>query len=216
MPLTGTSTHSSLWREEGSTSMRALGYFIGTFAVALIVGIGSAWYMIERGSPLTTSMIGPWKSWLSEGNPKADPYTRAHLARSGRLPLTSTVARYFVASTDSWGRTLHSGCEYAIVGGSLNARWWSLAVYDEYGSLISNPSNRYSFNSEEAIRRADGSFHITLSRNARPENWLPSGVGPDRNLTLVLRVYGARNTDASGIGQIPESSVPKIERVRCE
>ena len=216
MPLTGTSTRTSLWREEGSTSMRALGYFIGTFAVALILGIGSAWYMIERGSPLTTASFGPWQSWLSEGNPNADPYTRAHLARSGRLPLTSTVARYFMADTDSRGRSLSSGCEYSIVGAPLDARWWSLAVYDAYGSLIANPSHRYSFNSEEAIRRADGSFHITLSRNARPENWLPGGSGPDRNLVLVLRVYGARDTDISGIGQIPLERLPTIERVRCE
>jgi hypothetical protein len=216
MPLTGTSSRSSLWREEGSTSMRALGYFIGTFAVALILGIGSAWYMIERGSPLTTATIGPWQSWLSEGNPNADPYTRAHLARSGRLPLTSTVARYFIARTDDRGSSLSSACEYSIVGAPLNARWWSLAVYDEYGSLIANPSDRYSFNSEEAIRHADGTFHINLSRNARPENWLPGGTGPDRNLMLVLRVYGSRDTDISGIGQIPADSLPKIERVRCE
>ncbi len=106
MPLSGTQTHTSLWRDEGGTSMRALGYFIGAFAVALILGIGSAWYMIEQGSLLTTTRIGPWKSWLSEGNPNADPYTRAHLARSGRLPLTSTAARYFAADTDSSGRSL--------------------------------------------------------------------------------------------------------------
>ena len=96
--------------------MRALGYFIGAFAVALILGIGSAWYMIERGSMLTTTRIGPWTSWVSEGNPKADPYTRAHLARSGRLPLTSTAARYFMADTDSRGSGLTAGCEYAIFG----------------------------------------------------------------------------------------------------
>ena len=216
MPLTGTSTRSSLWREEGSTSMRALGYFIGTFAMALILGIGSAWYMIEHGSPLTTVTVGPWRSWLSEGNPNADPYTRAHLARSGRLPLTSTVARYFIAYTDDRGRTLNSGCEYSIAGAPLNARWWSLAVYDEYGALIANPAGRYSFNSEEAIRRADGGFHVTLSRRARPENWLPSGLAKDRDLMLVLRVYGARDTDISGIGQIPADRVPKIERIRCE
>lgn len=196
--------------------MRAIGYFIGTFAVALILGIGSAWYMIERGSFLTTTTAGPWKSWLSEGNPNADPYTRAHLARSGRLPLTSTAARYFVASTDNRGSSLSAGCEYSIIGAPLNARWWSLALYDDYGSLIPNPSNRYSFNSEEAIRRADGSFRITLSRNARPENWLPSGSDTGRNLVLVLRVYGARDTDISGIGQIPSERLPKIERVRCE
>ena len=216
MPLTGTSTRISLWREEGSTSMRALGYFIGTFAVALILGIGSAWYMIEKGTILTTARIGPWKSWLSEGNPSADPYTRAHLARSGRLPLTSTAARYFVANTDSSGSSLSAGCEYSIVGAPVNARWWSIALYDDYGSLIANPSNRYSFNSEEAIRRSDGSYRINLSRNARPENWLPSGSDPSRSLMLVLRVYGARDTDVSGIGQIPADRLPKIERVRCE
>jgi hypothetical protein len=216
MPLTGTPTRSSLWRDEGGTSMRALGYFIGTFAVALILGIGTAWYMIERGSPLTTVSVGPWKSWLSEGNPNADPYTRAHLARSGRLPLTSTVARYFVANADTRGRTLSSDCEYLIIGSPLNARWWSLAVYDEYGSLIANPSNRYSFNSEEAIRRGDGSLRINLARNARPENWLPGGTEPDRDLVLVLRVYGSRDTDISGIGQVPPDRLPKIERIRCE
>ena len=216
MPVTSTTTRSSLWREDGSTSMRALGYFIGAFAMALILGIGSAWYMIERGSILTTTRVGPWESWLSEGNPNADPYTRAHLARSGRLPLTSTAARYFVANTDSGGSSLSAACEYSIVGAPLNARWWSIALYNESGSLIPNRSKRYSFNSEEAIRRADGSFHINLSHTARPENWLPSGNDSSRNLTLVLRVYGARDTDISGIGQIPPESLPTIERIRCE
>ncbi len=83
--------------------MRSLAYFIGTFAVALMLGIGSAWYMIDQGSTLTTTKVGPWASWNSLGNPLADPYTKAHLARIGRLPLTSTVARYFVARTDSAG-----------------------------------------------------------------------------------------------------------------
>ena len=110
--------------------MRSLGYFIATFAAALVLGIGSAWYMIERGSFLTTAKVGPWESWLNEGNPNADPYTKAHLARSGRLPLTTTVARYFVARTDNAGRSLRSSCVYSIVGSPLNARWWSLAVYD--------------------------------------------------------------------------------------
>jgi hypothetical protein len=195
--------------------MRALVYFIGTFLVALVLGIGSAWYMIERGSPLTTTKVGPWDGWISAGNPHADYYTRAHVARSGRLPLTSTVARYFVARTDGDGRALSADCSYLIVGSALNARWWSLAVYDQYGGLLPNPSSRYSLNSEEMLRHSDGSFRVNLSRHARPENWLPSGAA-DQRLLLLLRIYSPRETDATGIGRIPGERLPKIERISCE
>jgi hypothetical protein len=210
------SSRPAPWREEEAThSMRSLAYFIGTFVIALMLGIGSAWYMIERGSPLTTTKVGPWDGWITEGNPQADPYTKAHVARSGRLPLTSTVARYFTARSDSAGRTLVSSCEYSIEGGPLNARWWSLAVYDTYGGLIDNASARYSFNSEEMLRHADGSYRVNLSRQARPENWLPSGEA-DQNLVLMLRIYSPRETDASGIGLVPSERLPKIERKSCE
>ena len=215
-PLVLSPSQAMPWREEeASHSMRSLAYFIGTFVAALMLGIGSAWYMIERGSLLTTDKVGPWSGWISEGNPNADPYTKAHVARSGRLPLTSTVARYFVARTDSAGRTLTAACEYLIEGSPLNARWWSLAVYDEYGALIENPSARYSFNSEEALRHSDGTFRINLSSKARPENWLPSGTA-DQHLVLLLRIYSPRETDASGIGLIPGDRLPKIERIECE
>jgi hypothetical protein len=142
-------------------------------------------------------------------------YTKAHVARSGRLPLSSTVARYFTARTDSSGWALSSSCEYVIEGGPINARWWSLAVYDEYGGLIDNPSARYSFNSEEMLRHADGSYRVFLSRQARPENWLPSGTA-HQNLVLMLRVYNPRETDASGVGLVPGERLPKIERKSCE
>jgi hypothetical protein len=204
------------WVEEGSHSMRSLAYFIGTFAVALMLGIGSAWYMIEQGSPLTTTKVGPWASWNALGNPTADPYTKAHLARSGRLPLTSTVARYFVARADSAGHGLTSACEYLIVGSPINARWWSVALYDDNGSLIENPSQRYSFNSEEMLSHADGTYRIHVARAARPENWLPSGDDTDRNLVLMLRIYSPRDTDSLGIGLVPDDRLPTIERLSCE
>ena len=195
--------------------MRALFQLIAVFVVALVLGIGSARYMIEEGSPLTTKRVGPWTSWISEGNPNTDPYTKAHLARSGRLPLTSTTARYFEAHTDDAGHELNSACEYSIEGSALNARWWSIALYDEHGSLIDNPSQRWSFNSEEAIRHSDGTYRLNLARTARPENWLPTGDDTDRKLVLMLRIYGPRDIDTSGIGQIPDDRLPKIERKAC-
>ncbi len=84
-------------------------------------------------------------------------------------------------------------------------------LYDEYGGLIANPSARYSFNSEEMLRHSDGTFRVNLSRNARPENWLPSGAA-DQRLVLMLRIYSPRETDATGIGLIPGERLPKIER----
>jgi hypothetical protein len=215
-PLTLAPARATVWRDdEAGHSMRSLVYFVATFVVALILGIGSAWYMIDHGSPLTTTKVGAWEGWLSAGNPHADYYTRAHVARSGRLPLTSTVARYFVARTDDNGRALAADCTYLITGRPLNARWWSVALYDEYGGLIANSSGRYSFNSEELLRHADGSYRINLARNARPENWLPTGA-VDQRLTVMLRIYSPRETDAAGIGLIAGDRLPKIERLSCE
>src|SRR5262245_46293452 len=195
--------------------MRTLIQLIAVFAIALVLGTSSARYMIEEGSFLTTQRAGPWSSWLSEGNPNADRYTKAHLARSGRLPLTSTTARYFLARTDSAGSDLSSDCEYLIEGYGIDARWWSLALYDRNGSVIANPSDRYSFNSDETVRRSDGTYRIYLARNARPENWLPTGTGPEQSLMLFFRVYGPRQSDSDGIGQVPNDRLPRIERLSC-
>jgi hypothetical protein len=215
LPFLLSSSPTTRREEERSRSMRDLAYFIGTFVVALFLGMGSAWYMIEYGSPLTTTKVGPWSSWESEGKPDADPYTKAHVARSGRLPLSSTVARYFMARSDSSGHALISSCEYAIEGAPLNARWWSIAVYDEYGGLIDNPTGRYSFNSEELLRHSDGTYRINLASKARPENWLPSGT-EDQHLILLLRIYSPRETDPLGVGLIRPERLPKIERKSCE
>ena len=96
--------------------MRALLNLLFIFLTALIIGLGSAWYMIEEGSALTTSRIGPWSVWRSAGKPDADPYTIAYMARAGRLPINATTALYFFADSDSDGASLESHCEYVIEG----------------------------------------------------------------------------------------------------
>lgn len=195
--------------------MRVLLIGILAFGLALFLGIGSALYAIRFGVPYATTRSGPWISWPGEGHPDADPYTRAYLARSGRLPVTSTTVRYFFATTDQNGRDLTSSCDYELEGGPLAARWWSIALYDGDGGLIANPSDRYSLNSAEMLRRSDGSYHLALARNARPENWLPAGTAPHRKLQLVLRVYDTQETNPDGIGQIDETRLPRIERLSC-
>ncbi len=196
--------------------VRSMGEFLTLIVIllsAVAAGLGSAWYMIDRGSPFTVDRIGPWQSWSQEGNPEADPYTRAHLAREGRLSISSTAARYFMARHDSEGRELTSTCEYLIEGPPIEARWWSIALFNENGHLIENKVERYGFNSAEIVRRTDGSHGVTIARNARPENWLPAGETKRRKLTLWLSIYMPSTT--VGAGFVPEQQLPAIRRIAC-
>ncbi len=193
--------------------MRSLLNLLFIFIIALILGLGSAWYMIEEGSALTTSRVGPWSVWRSAGKPDADPYTKAHMARAGRLPITATSALYFFANDDESGNSLLSSCEYVVEGRPLNAAWWSLAVYDGTGRLIPNKADRYSFNRTDVARRVDGSFRIVLAQSARPGNWLPTAE--QGSLKLVLRAYDLRDADSVLDKAAAERGLPTIRKVVC-
>lgn len=185
-----------------------LGLFIG---VALLGGIGSSWYMIEHGTRVSTRTAGPWTTWVLSGQPEADPYTRAHFARAGSLPMPTDIARTYEAGRDSDGDRLHSSCEYAVQGEGLDQSWWSLAVFNDRGLLIPNPAERYAFNSRTIARAPDGSYLISLSRDARPGNWLPTtGAG---RLVLVLTIQSNRSQRVPDA--VEEASLPVIRKVAC-
>ena len=181
--------------------------------LTLFLGLGSAWHMVDRGSILTTGKIGPWSVWYSAGSPNADPYTRAHFAQSGRLPITSTSALYYLAKTDADGDLLTSECEYAIEGAPVDAAWWSIAAYTASGRLIPNKASRHAFSSRDIALGADGKYRIVLAREARPGNWLPAGESEE--LQLMMRVYGPRTTDSAVQGRVTDNSVPSIRRMSC-
>ncbi len=193
--------------------MRLLLNLLFIFIAALALGLGSAWYMIEEGSALTTSHVGPWSVWRSAGKPDADPYTKAHMARAGRLPITATSALYFFANSDEKGNTLSANCEYVVEGRPLNAAWWSLAIYDGTGRLIPNKAGRHAFNRTDVARRADGSFRIVLAQSARPGNWLPTAK--QGSLKLVLRAYDLRDADSVLDKAAAERGLPTIRKIVC-
>lgn len=193
--------------------MRTLLHFVFIFIASLAIGLTSAWYMIEEGSALTTTYVGPWSVWREAGKPDADPYTLAHMARAGRLPINASTALYFFAARDDDGMALKSGCEYVIEGRPINAAWWSIAVYDGTGRLIPNKANRYSFNRTDVARRADGSFRIVLAQTARPGNWLPSAK--EGTMRLVLRAYGLRDITDVAKEVLNEPDLPTIRKVVC-
>jgi hypothetical protein len=186
-----------------------LAVFLG---VSLGGGLGTAWYMIEAGSRLSTRSFGPWVTWASAGRPEADPYTRAHIARNTLLPLSSTAELTFKAKTDSNGSRLTSSCDYAIVMEDFDPNWWGLAVYDLQGRLIANAADRHAFNASTAMRGVDGRTVIVLARDARPGNWLPSGRS--NRVVLVLSVLDASWGNAVYDGGTPRS-MPEIVRTGC-
>jgi hypothetical protein len=187
---------------------------IGTFLViALGFGIWSSWAMIEHGSSLTTRSNGPWVLWTAAGKPEADPYTRAHFARVGSLPLSPTAIHAWEAHVDEDGQKLHSSCEYAVEGTELAVDWWSLAVFDEQGGLITNAANRYAFNSRTMARSPDGSYLVALARDARPGNWLPTG-GAGR-LVLVMSQLAPRPNATSAEVTAAARALPSVRRLGC-
>ena len=61
-------------------------------SIALALGLGSAWRTVSHGFFASTARFGPWAQWFREGTADADPYTMAHTAREGTLPMTATSA----------------------------------------------------------------------------------------------------------------------------
>lgn len=180
--------------------------------VAVLGGLGSSWFMIERGSALTTRKLGPWTVWTEAGRPDADPYTRAHFMRRGMLPVSTALAMTFEATIDSDGQRLHSSCEYAIEGNEPPAMFWTLSVFDEHGQLIPNPAERYAYNSATVLRSAGNRLSIALSRSARSGNWLPTG-GAGR-IALILTVEDQRAPDIAS-ATAAAWQPPAIKRVSC-
>jgi hypothetical protein len=189
-----------------------LGDWAAFIGAVLILGLGTSWYMIDVGTPLTTLREGPWVSWTSAGRADADFYTRAHFARLGTLQLSAEMTLTYVAFTDSEGRRLHSSCDYSVEGREPKASWWSLTVFDHRGELIANPAQRYAFTSQSIALHPDGTFVVSLARDARPGNWLPTG-GAGR---LAL-VFTTLDPSTPLLAQPTEDvrPLPEIKRIQC-
>jgi hypothetical protein len=192
--------------------LRAIGLIL-TIVLAVAVGIWSSRYMVARGSPLSTDMYGPWQHWRDIGRESADPYSRAHIVTTGKLRISADSAGIFEARTDSLGASLHSSCNYLIEGANMAGLWWSIAVFDARGSLIANDADRYAFTADTVAPNPNGSFVVTLGRDARPGNWLPtSGAG---RLVLVFTVLDPATGLSSEERAARNKLLPVIRREGC-
>lgn len=181
--------------------------------ISLLIGLATAWLMIDGGMALTNVQIGPWIIWPTAADPAADPYTRSNIARSGRLQISGASARYYHATEDSAGRQLWSSCDYIVEGRAIDALWWSLAAYDQDGRVFLNKADRHAFNSANIFLREDDTFDISISSNARPGNWLP--VSGDDTFQLVLRIHWPATLEDSFGAPLLDIGLPSITRIDC-
>ena len=181
------------------------------FAVALGLGIGSAHLALRGDYPLGAVHLGPWTAWPHLGSNETDPYARSIVTRRGEIPLATGEGLALVASADSQGRALDSGCTYTVGTATPQARLWTLTLYDQQGAFVTSELQRSGFTSAEIVRDPEGRFSIVLSRDVQPGNWLKL---PDSGaFSIALRLY---DTPASlGTSAVDASALPAIDRQEC-
>jgi hypothetical protein len=158
------------------------------FALALILALASAWWMIFHAPRSLAISNGPWRMSAVTGSMDADLYTRAIVAVTGLFALNRTETIYFSAEESNTHQRLSARCTYAVEGKALDARWWSVTAYADDNFLIPNPAQRFSYNMGNLNGGADGSFRILVSPTEQQGHWLPTGGGSG-GFSLLLRLY---------------------------
>lgn len=184
---------------------------LGILLVALIIGVGSAVWVLDS---FTRAKIIRDRAWTSSpliGSVQADMYLRAFIARTALFALSKTEAIYYNAFTDDEGEPLRADCDYVIEGGDLPARWWSITVYDDDHFLIPNRLNRYSYNMKSLHRDAQERFRIHLSQTPKDRNWLPTPK--QGKMSLTLRAY---NPEPALAENMEHADLPKIMKAECK
>ena len=182
-----------------------------TLVGGIAVGLGAAWWITGGGLTGGAIVNGPWTTSLGFGTKATDPVTRAAVARAGLLALPAKETVYWSAKTDAAGAPLDGNCRYRLSGQPLDARWWSVTIYDEAGYLVANPANIWSVNGANVALDAKGEWRVTISPT-RPAGgaWLPGTKGQPFHLTL--RMY---NPDQAFRADPARAPLPAIVKEGC-
>ena len=191
--------------------MRLLIGTLFALAVAAFVGLGLTYYALSRGAAFGALTIENWDAFPKTGTLEADPYARASIARTGRLPIALGDGVSFSVRDDDDGKWLDGRCDVVLTGITPTARYWTLTLYNVNGGLVANSVGRYGFTSEEISRKADGTFEVTVAPRAQPGNWLPTG-GVER-YELILRLYDTAVGVATKAGR--EVPMPAVVTRSC-
>ena len=180
-------------------------------AIALVLGLGSAWRTVNHGFSATAIRYGPWAFWFREGTADADPYTVAHVARQGSLPVTAASAMVFTATRDSAGARLSGDCTYEIRGVAVPSLWWGIAAFTAEGEVMPSKTGRSGFSSANILAAPDGRFTVHLSPDVQPGNWLPA----ERGARVTLRFSVLRPFNPDALRKSGGDILPEIALMEC-
>jgi len=190
--------------------VKAVLKWVGLIVVGLALGSGLAVWQIRTGGLGNDVRVGPWTTGRDVGTADADIKTRAIVALRGLLALPAKEARYFTAATDSAGAPLSGKCRYAMTGGDIAARWWSVTLYDRGGWLIPNRWSRYSIGSARIPAGQAEHWTVQIGPDEQPGLWIPTGTDGPFELTLrVYRPHGEMARDPSRI------RLPTVTKGEC-
>lgn len=195
----------------GRRPLSSAALVIHAVAIALLLGLWSAYWAVSGGYPFGHIRAGPWQATPRVGSRDADPYARAVVARNAEIPLAVGEGLALTATGDDAGRPLDARCAYRIGSATPPARYWTLTLYDGDGRPVSSELQRSGFTSAEVLRNAEGRFSVVISREPMPGNWLrmPEGGRPG----LALRLYDT--PVAAGTAALDPRTLPSIERLDC-
>lgn len=180
--------------------------FIAAIALALLIGLGSAYWATMSLRDDNVVRNGPWSTNLATGGTDADAYTRTFIALTGLLALNKDETIYYGADTDSAGERLDGRCAYRVEGSDPDARWWSITLYGRDHFLIPNPAKRYSLGKTNVTRGAEDMFVIRLSTVEEQGNWI--ATAPD-GFQITLRLYNPGQSIRDNPAAAPLPSIVK-------
>ncbi len=185
------------------------------YAIALVgglaLGLGAAWWLTGGGLQGGQIVNGPWTTSLGYGTKATGAITRAAVARAGLLALPAKETVYWSAKTDAAGAPFDGNCRYSLSGKQLDARWWSVTIYDAAGYLVANDANIWSVNGANVATDDRGVWRVTIAPTRPVEGaWLP-GI-KDQSFHLTLRMY---NPGPAFRADPEKASLPAIVKEGC-
>ncbi len=195
---------------------------IGTLfalAVAAFVGLGLTYYALSRGAAFGGLSIDSWDAYPKTGTVEADPYARASIARSGRLPIALGDGVSFTVQEDDDGKVLDGRCDVVLSGITPVARYWTLTLYNPDGGAgrqFGRPLRLH-----QRGNRAQGRRHVRSGGGParqcgqlaadRRRRALRADLAALRHRGRRLDQGGARSPDAGGVDQELPGEGPVME-----